>query len=533
MNNTNILEKKLSAVIDQRNLLIPSVWVPYIEKDKLESELQILSNSNLGQNSTSIIASGKDKRLTQCIVEMLSSAKSTAILCSFLLADESVENAINDAAERGVRIYLMLACETRLDDDNPDDDFGKMCLNQHKSMLKRLAGKVMIRSASHYHAKAVLIDAIGPDQSQAKGLLLTANLTSEALERNEELAVFLSRSEIKGIADVFKWALFENAEHQMLDNTNFQSVQPLGEVEHPSYSDSVLSTTSETNSIRDHALKLINEATSQLIISSFGWQEDHQITDAICEKAKEGVNVVILTRIRPKSMGTLMKLKSAGAKIFGFKWLHAKAIWNDANDAMVMSANLEQHGLDTGFEIGVKLTDNRSSNLKDCLLNFLNKRYSELLLNTMLGKLKGPVKVWDDGNFKDIEIHERITKSLEPIVASCASGLEGQPKFPRSNWLDLPAQEIEYQWSVKAPSLPKGAKELFWEENLFFENKKPDKQGKRERKNKIIKHPYSPKVYTTANADQVIAITQADEIQAAIKLRNKTFSGANIVMLKV
>ncbi|TOF34167.1 hypothetical protein CGJ28_21700, partial [Vibrio parahaemolyticus] len=80
-------------------------------------------------------------------------------------------------------------------------------------------------------------------------------------------------------------------------------------------------------------------SSQELMISSFGWQKDHEVIDAICEKAKQGVKVTILSRVRPSSMPSLIKLAEAGAEVFGFKWLHAKAIWNEHNHGMIMSAN--------------------------------------------------------------------------------------------------------------------------------------------------------------------------------------------------
>ena len=60
---------------------------------------------------------------------------------------------------------------------------------QHQDMLNRLGGFALFRSAPHFHAKFVLSD---PGKRDGAGLLLTANLTKEALERNQELAVELT-----------------------------------------------------------------------------------------------------------------------------------------------------------------------------------------------------------------------------------------------------------------------------------------------------------------------------------------------------
>ncbi|TOM07229.1 hypothetical protein CGH84_24310, partial [Vibrio parahaemolyticus] len=82
----------------------------------------------------------------------------------------------------------------------------------------------------------------------------------------------------------------------------------------------------------------------------------------------------------------------AGAKVFGFKWLHAKAIWNEHNHGMIMSANLQEHGLDTGFELGVLLNGDRAKQLKECLVALSANSTSdikELVLNSKLCSHKG------------------------------------------------------------------------------------------------------------------------------------------------
>ena len=147
------------------------------------------------------------------IVKLLATAKRMAVVSSFLLADREIEDAILEAARRGVRVYALLASEARLDREPGDGEFERRVLAEHQDMLRRLGGYVLIRSAPHFHAKLVLVD---PHASPA-GLLLTANLTREALERNEELAVELTPQDVAEAAEVVRWALWENAEHELVE----------------------------------------------------------------------------------------------------------------------------------------------------------------------------------------------------------------------------------------------------------------------------------------------------------------------------
>ena len=50
----------------------------------------------------------------------------------------------------------------------------------------------------------------------------------------------------------------------------------------------------------------------------------------------------------------------------GFKWLHAKAVATESG-AVVMSANIEPQGLETGFEMGIALGGERASAIMDTL----------------------------------------------------------------------------------------------------------------------------------------------------------------------
>ncbi len=520
MKNTARLEREMSEIVDQREINVPVVWAPQ----------EYAGPSIIESSGGPIWASSQDGSLTRKIISLIESARHTTIISSFLLADKAVEDAIDEAASRGVRVYLILACETRLDNDSPDDDFGKKCLDQHIEMLNRLAGKVMIRSASHYHAKSVLVDAIGPDRSNSRGLLLTANLTTEALERNEELAVELKQAEVDELAAIFKWALFEYAEHQMLDNLKFESVKPLGEVKPPIGLEHIVLTSSIERSIKDHALTLITQAKNELFISSFGWEEDHELIKAISDKARAGTKVKIFARVRPASMPALLQLKQAGAEVFGFRWLHAKAIWNDANQAMVMSANLQQHGLDEGFEVGVRLSDERATGIRKSLLGFLNSKHSVLNIDQNLGRLSGRVRIWSDSEFKDIDVVESTEIILDPVIAKCATNLAEKQKIPRPDWETNAAHQINYKWQVQAPVLPKNSKEIYQEEHSDIESNAGDATENRNAKKRKTKISYFPRTYKTAESKTVIAIVKEDDLEPAMALRDSSFQSANIVL---
>lgn len=508
MNLVERFTKKETTIVNQSNIKLPPVLLPVIHEKKLA----------LTFHNSSVFCSDLQER----VVELIENAKQTIVLSTFLLADERVESALFEAAKRKVRVYVLLACETRLGGDEPDDDFGKMCLTQHKAMLNKLSGFVHFASAPHFHAKAVITDALH-DANDPKGLLLTANLTAEALMRNEELAVSLKHVQIAELAKVFRWAIFESAEHHMIDHGEFASYKSPGNTPYPAGLTEILVTSSEEAAIREHALTLIQQANEELIISSFGWQEDHQLVKAICNRAEAGVKVTILSRQRPAAIPALMAMKQAGASVKCFKWLHAKAVLVDGKKAMVMSANFQVYGMDEGFELGVKLSGNQVTELKYCLEEFLANNHNELRIDMALGMISGDFEVWENNAFKTYSVGEVGVVELPSIKAECLSDMNKSPKLPNTNWQKNTYHEIEYKWSITPPVIKNQGSEHFRPSPAKGEKSKKQK-GDLQRKS------YEPKVVKLTKNQLAITVSKESDLELAKKLKQSELPNAFIVL---
>ncbi|MFP6788972.1 MAG: phospholipase D-like domain-containing protein [Thalassolituus sp.] len=508
MNLIEKFTKTETKIIDQSNTKLPPVLLPVLPKQV--SDPQPI-NSSLFCNE-----------LQSRVVELIDNAEHSVILSTFLLADEHVESAVLKAAKRKVHVYILLACETRLDGDVPDDDFGKKCLVQHKEMLNKLSGHVHFASAPHFHAKAVVIDALR-ETGNAKGLLLTANLTEEALKRNEELGVLLSRHQIDEIVKVFRWAIFESAQHHMTSRGEFSAYKSPGNVGYPRELTEILVTSSEDTQIREHALALINKADKELIISSFGWQEDHQLVKAICERAKSGVKVTVLSRQRPAAMPALLAMKQSGASVMCFKWLHAKAIVVDGMHGMVMSANFQTHGMDQGFELGVKLTGTQVTELMNCFDVFLTHSHNELHIEMSLGMISGGFEAWENNAFKGYSVNEVDVVELSPIKADCLSDMDKKPNIPNANWRGNTSHKIEYKWRIEPPVITNTSSEYFRPSAAKSEaSKKQDTSSPRE--------SYEPKVVRLTKKQLAITVRQESELTMAKRLKQSELPNARIVL---
>ena len=488
-----------SRCIDQRDFAMPPTWA---KRTVVDSPM----GHELGE---AVHRSGSDRHVAMRVATLIGQANRLAVVGSFLLADTEVEAAILAAAERGVHVYVLLASEARLGKEPGDGEFEQRVYGEHKDLLRRLAGHVLIRSAPHFHAKFVLID---PFDAPA-GMLLTANLTREALQRNEELALDLQPDEVRDATALARWAMWEAAEHELIDRKVFQSVNPLGCIAHPDQSLCVAATTPKATELADAAWDVIESASEEVVVASFGWDADHMVVEYLCQRAREGLKVTVLARIRPRPMSALVALAQAGATVLGFKWLHAKALWADSGRALVMSANLEPHGLDEGFELGVRLEGRRADELRMRLRDWADRARHELRPSPTLGELQGDVKVWCDREFKDVSIRDRTDPDLGALEAKSADDLKLAPSLPTVDGLANPAHELHCHWQVKAPALHRKAKEVL--------RRARHKGGQRD--------AYRPPVFKEPGGRVVVAIRSHAEMGDAQQVAQEVGATAIVV----
>lgn len=499
-------KKQHQKIVDQRDTLMPPTWISLDNTKKLRRPA-----------TASVHISTRSNTLDNRVCELLEQAEQIIVVSTFLLASPKVEQTLIDAADRGVRVYVMLASEARLGQAETDDDFGLEVLEYHKEMLKRLVGRVLLRSAPQYHAKVVVIDP----ETAPRGILLTANLTRKALTRNEELAVDLTPSEVNDVWAILRWAMWELAEHELIDaSRRFAAVKPINSIEPPRVDLPV--TTPSHDTLRKQALTIIDSANSRLIVASFGWGFEHPVIHRLVERVEEGLEVVVLARIRPSVMPALLRLAKAGANVYGFQYLHAKAIWSDSNQALVMSANLESYGLDTGFELGVYLQGSRAVQLEKNLTHWCAKALWRLECQPALGNVNGHARLWVKNKLEDIEIHKSIEVDLGEQTASSADELIIEmPALETTGVLPHPAHEVVCTWTVSAPILQKNAKP-----KADMANTKPI--AKKAVKGKLHDQPVLPAAYSQGK-QTVIAVENPSQLPAAIHMKSKLSADSIVV----
>jgi cardiolipin synthase len=490
---------KLSHTIENTAPLPPG-WFRFHETKSLDDH----------PRASGLLCAGPSRSLHTRLTETVEQAKEVVLLASFLLADKELTDMLLHAVGRGVRVYVLNSSEQRLSrSTEADGDFDQRMIAEHKAMLDELAGKVLLRSAEHFHAKFLVTDPRG----ETRGWISTANF-NRALVDGVELGVELTRDEARALATRFNHIFWCESERELAEKGRLAAVgKP--PVEPPPPTGDIPATAKDCNTLRDAVNALIAQATKELIVSSYGLDNNHATVLALAEAVQRGVRVTVLTRPRPGCKAALRLLREAGVIVLGHEKLHAKAIWTDGH-GLVMTANFAAEGLDTGFEVGVRLTGERAESLRGILQDWIMRfpwRFETSSPVSSEASEFCPLELSiRDGTQKIVE--ERIEK-LPPIVAPDALKLNEakQPDFTRmaqSNGKVL-ARRIKVEWEVRPPLLPANAKERKQERT----STKPGKDGKLVETKELVS--YEPSVYQAGN-ESFVLLQRDEDLEAARKL---------------
>ncbi|MFW9996881.1 MAG: phosphatidylserine/phosphatidylglycerophosphate/cardiolipin synthase family protein [Candidatus Odinarchaeota archaeon] len=364
-------------------------------------------------DTTRVIAIGAgDDRFKSLLLSAINSARETLMLSSFILSDEEMVDALLEASARKVRCYLLFATETMLSKEYREEltDYDQKTVNFHKAMLDKLAGRALARTSDHLHAKYLLID---PGTANEKGFVSTANFTKEALERNPEIGVVLTREEIAEAYDFFRKGFWEESNRELIREGHWDSVKKVKITSHLPQS-RITTTSTEDNRLRDELLNIINEADKKLIVSTYGFELEHEVVQTLVKKSR-AVETVVLTRPREKNYSTLNALLGDKAKIIGMEYLHAKFVLDPVNNrGVVMTANIEPRGLDTGYEIGIRLEGKDTKELEEIVNRWSNNASMSWERGARIQELEpGKIKLPNGSNLEEKEIIEELSREVD------------------------------------------------------------------------------------------------------------------------
>jgi len=448
---------------DLRKEIIPCCLIPRTNADGHRKKMKKIS-----QNIWKTDPTGK---LLQLMIEAIGKAQDIICVSSFLMNERSLIEAMLNASTRGVRVYL-LTSELRIEDDL-EDEISQKFREEHLKLLDEIAGKLLVRTAGHFHAKFIIIDP--SDENNAIGFLLTANLNHKALLGTNELGVIIRGKTVYEFYELFCYAFWNESEHELLEPGRFRDVIRKENINLPPLS-TISFTTNKNTSLKHQIRSFINSSTGELIISAYGFDENYDISDLILQQIQNGRKVIILAPPRPKIMNILKDFQEAGAEVLLNDYHHAKAILvrnNAHKEGCIFTANLTAKGLDNGFESGMVVSEDDLLELERILNEWINEFSFVLKTNIPVGEIMGKILLPENNSLIEKEVKPYLTIDLSEIEANSVFEIEStEPKsFPHPDSSEL-GHEIRYEWTVIPPLLPKGAKRVKTDSELPLYKKK-------------------------------------------------------------
>ncbi len=467
---SNIGPRTYPKEVSHHNELISLCWNRALDLPPNRNEV---IDQQLG-----LFQSGPKKVLVQEILAALKRAKSVVCVSTFVLQQSEITDELLALSKKGVRVYLLTASDNQLEkEDFEMTDFDRKVIPQHKMLLESFAGSILVRTANHFHAKFILID---PNAMDSQGFLLTANLTRGALfedvafqghqfQCNFELAVRLSRQQIRGVFQQFLYGFWHEAKHELFEKEKLSGV---GNAPHSIEltDQAVQRTVGDERSLKNSILNIIDEATSYIILSAWSFDLDHEVAEKLLKKAQEGVKITIMTRNR--NIPALAELVKHDAKIYGHERLHGKFIISDGNQGLLLTANFTHLGLDEGFEAGIKLSQPQINLLLDLHQQWAKSCRWTLEYNIAKKDINGEILIWGKDELDSLKVEKENINQIEMNAKSMTDYLNPTLTLPDpiTNKLALISR---YDFIVHPPHRPPQAKLI--DMKSLSENNEKDK----------------------------------------------------------
>ncbi len=468
--------------------------MPEITFSKTIANEKILQNIFVGtgnewksteQESLSIWESGQEKILFNTMRNAIQTAKRMICLQSYLLQDTAIIDDLVEAVDkRNVRVFVMDAAETRLGKlIEEENDF--IAKDYAQMLNKKFQFRFVHRQAENLHAKFLLIDP----QSNPQGFLFTGNFTKKPFFENPELAVKLNPEQIQEFFQLFVYHFWEYCTDEQTAKTSFNKVKGVGAFATPTLKYSlVTSPNPDLSNMQKNLLKAVQSAQSSISFSTFGFDVNNAVSQAVLEKQKAGVSICIFSRTRKKAIeNNLQILLDNGAEMYCHPLIHGKSLLVDNKEGFIFTANFEKHGLETGFEVGIQLNLQQTQDLI-YIYNIWEKSFPlQYKAECSIQKVDAYYEKFEKNDVKPIKVYieEIETKSNERSIKKVLdlSNFLNHFQAPK----DFASKNIKLEKIVKLELMPSsiaGLEQL--SENIFkFNYQKTVKKNKKENTKEI------------------------------------------------
>lgn len=451
-----------------------------IENEKMLENIFLPTNKNWESSEDigkEVIESGENGKLFNIIIEAIQQSKRMICLQSFLIQDTKIIDALVDAVDkRGVKVFVMDSAETKLDRLEEDENF--IAKEYAEMITNKFRFRFVHRQAKNLHAKFILIDP----KTNPVGFLFTGNFNKKPFFENPELAVILEDDQILELFKVFVYHFWEFTTDEQVAKHTFEKVKSARHFERPELNRIlVTSPDSELSNLKKNLLEGVNSAQTSIQISTFGFDISHELSQAILEKLKEGLEVTVFCRPRKKSIkSNLSVLAENGAKMFCHPLIHAKSILVDNKAGYIFTANFEKHGMDDGFEVGVPLNKSQVAELVQIYLKWSNSFPFKFYSKFPLSEVKTIYKEFNvEGRLDPItppeseeKVNERAIKNVNDFIDFFATWKKPSGSDSKKYLLKRKAKFSKLEYPIKKKvEISKSIFNISYEKKVLKKNK--------------------------------------------------------------
>ncbi|MBX9850748.1 MAG: hypothetical protein K2X86_03215, partial [Cytophagaceae bacterium] len=332
--------------------------------------------SSFKECSTVFLTQENNTILKNEILKLINDSKDVLKICSFIITDKEVFDAIlNKAQTTNTAIFVL----TQLDQNKlinsfslldflTEEEIKENTSQTHLKHIKKLFDNgVHVRASISAHAKFIVSD-------RKIGFITSANLTTPSLTFNTESGVYLDENDTLELDKLFDVIFQRGTGYRQFISSSKKNKMFVVQAEvkidkdllpNPTLSNLRYTYENETNNLFDEIIKIINEASEYLYISTYsivGLTSINEFTQAISTANSRGVKIRLFCRgmnYRNDHLIGSSILHSKGCEIFADIFNHSKGIINE-NSGLIFTANIDgNHGLKNGFEIGYILNENQ------------------------------------------------------------------------------------------------------------------------------------------------------------------------------
>ena len=425
-------------------------------------------------NTESLISTHPENpAILDAIVEMISSAKHHVFLFNWMLQHPVIEKTLALAANRlNGRVHVLTTLETSIHSRYSDDEQSMNNL----SRLQELAGNgVYIRLHPEAHAKFLIVDD--------KLLVTSANIRDNSLEKNIETGIRVSDSNtVKSFHSFFSYLWLHEANQHIRPSRNDPRLgNPWSQAETPgspsATADAIWTLDNRRMSLAESIIEKIKSAKKTLRISTYTLSNAErgigkQVVDELVNASQRGVEITILYHAtdvaigrpprEPEAVGFLRLMSCTGMSMRGHPDLHAKHVIADETSGLLFTANLDgNHGLNTGIEVGVRLSKEASRQLSEWHDDLFDSFPLELVISPTisdLSKRKGTklVQLPDGIMVSSVKQFDKIKQLLSEISERSTVICKRKNRWIEPENKGDRRKPKKYESRVEAPSIESG-----------------------------------------------------------------------------